>query len=174
METLHLSPEILVQGQGVAWPGGGTGSSVCGRCRASVPNKGPDASGSEGCPAHTCRATASIRVRTVCPAPPTPNLSVAPCSPRPPPWLLLCFLLLVVLLFTCALGSDRPSRLSSDITSSSSLRPWSVACQASLSLGFPRQEYWSGVPFPHPGNLPHPGIEPASRVLLHCRQVLYH
>ena len=51
--------------------------------------------------------------------------------------------------------------------------PWSVARQASLSLGFPRQEYWSGVPFPPPGDLPDPGIEPASHVLLHCRQVLY-
>ena len=32
--------------------------------------------------------------------------------------------------------------------------------QASLSMGFPRQEYWSGLPFPSPENLPHPGIEP--------------
>ena len=40
--------------------------------------------------------------------------------------------------------------------------PWTVACQASLSLGFSRQEYWSGLPFPTPGDLPHPGIEPKS------------
>ena len=32
--------------------------------------------------------------------------------------------------------------------------------QAPLSVGFPRQEYWSGLPFPPPGNLPDPGIEP--------------
>ena len=38
--------------------------------------------------------------------------------------------------------------------------PWTVACQAPLSMGFPRQEYWSGLPFPSPGGLPHPGIEP--------------
>ena len=37
--------------------------------------------------------------------------------------------------------------------------PWTVACQASLSMGFPRREYWSGLPFPSPGNLPDPGIE---------------
>ena len=37
-----------------------------------------------------------------------------------------------------------------------------VACQASLSLGFPSQEYWSGLPFPPPGDLPDPGIKPAS------------
>ena len=40
--------------------------------------------------------------------------------------------------------------------------PWTVACQAPLSMGFLRQEYWSGLPFPPPGDLPHPGMEPAS------------
>ena len=35
--------------------------------------------------------------------------------------------------------------------------PWTVACQASLSMRFPRQEYWSGLPFPSPGYLPNPG-----------------
>ena len=40
--------------------------------------------------------------------------------------------------------------------------PWTVAHQAPLSMGFPRQEYWSGLPFPPPGDLPDPGIEPAS------------
>ena len=37
---------------------------------------------------------------------------------------------------------------------------WTVACQAPLSMGFPRQEYWSGLPFPFPGDLPDPEIEP--------------
>ena len=36
-----------------------------------------------------------------------------------------------------------------------------VACQAPLSMGFSRQEYWSGLPFPSPGDLPYPGIKPA-------------
>ena len=40
--------------------------------------------------------------------------------------------------------------------------PWAVACQAPLSIGFPRQEYCSELPFPPPGNLPDPGIEPVS------------
>ena len=40
--------------------------------------------------------------------------------------------------------------------------PWTVARQAPLSMGFSRQEYWSGLPFPPPGDLPDPGIEPAS------------
>ena len=40
--------------------------------------------------------------------------------------------------------------------------PWSVACQAPLSLGFPRQEYLSRLPFPSPEDLPNPGIEPQS------------
>ena len=39
--------------------------------------------------------------------------------------------------------------------------PWTVARQAPLSMGFPRQEYWSGLPFPSPGDLPDPGFEPA-------------
>ena len=43
--------------------------------------------------------------------------------------------------------------------------PWTVACQAPLSVGFSRQEYWSGLPFPSPGDLPNPGIEPGSPVL---------
>jgi len=40
-----------------------------------------------------------------------------------------------------------------------------AACQAPLSMGFPRQEHWSGVPFPSPGDLPDPGIEPIAPVL---------
>ena len=42
---------------------------------------------------------------------------------------------------------------------------WTVACQAPLSMGFPRQEYWSGKPFPPPGDLSHPEIEPESPTL---------
>ena len=41
---------------------------------------------------------------------------------------------------------------------------WTVALQISLFMGFPRQEYWSGVSFPSPGDLPDPGIEPVSLV----------
>ena len=40
--------------------------------------------------------------------------------------------------------------------------PWAVAHQAPLSMGFSRQEHWSGLPFPSPGTLPNPGIKPAS------------
>ena len=43
--------------------------------------------------------------------------------------------------------------------------PWTVACQVPLFMGFPRQEYWSVVPFPSPGDLSHPGIEPVSPAL---------
>ena len=39
---------------------------------------------------------------------------------------------------------------------------WTIALQASMSMGFSRQEYWSGLPCPPPGDLPHPGIEHAS------------
>ena len=40
--------------------------------------------------------------------------------------------------------------------------PWSVAYQAPPSMGFSRQEYWSGLPFPSPGDLPDPGVKPWS------------
>ena len=43
--------------------------------------------------------------------------------------------------------------------------PWTVAYQAPLSMGFSRQEYWSGLPFPSPGHLPNPGIKPGSPTL---------
>ena len=42
---------------------------------------------------------------------------------------------------------------------------WTVARQAPPSMGFSRQEYWSGLPFPSPGDLPNPGIEPGSPAL---------
>ena len=56
------------------------------------------------------------------------------------------------------------------------MTPWTVTCQAPLSMGFSRQEYWSGLPFPSPGDLPNSGIEPRSSILqvdslpteLHC------
>ena len=43
--------------------------------------------------------------------------------------------------------------------------PWTVAHQAPLSMGFSRPGYWSGLPFPSPGDLPNPGIEPGSPAL---------
>ena len=48
---------------------------------------------------------------------------------------------------------------------SDSATPWTVAYQAPLSMGFSRQEYWSGLPFPSPGDLPYPGVEPGSPAL---------
>ena len=39
---------------------------------------------------------------------------------------------------------------------------WTIVCQAPLSMGFSRQEYWSGLPFPSPGDVPHVEIKPAS------------
>ena len=49
--------------------------------------------------------------------------------------------------------------------------PWTVAYQASQSMGFSKQEYWSGVPLPSPGDLPDPEIEPGSPAL---QAMLYH
>ena len=53
---------------------------------------------------------------------------------------------------------------------SDSATPWTVAHQALPSMGFSRQEYWSGLPFPSPGNFPTQGSNPG---LPHCRQALY-
>ena len=52
-----------------------------------------------------------------------------------------------------------------------SVASWTVACQAPLSIEFSRQEYWSGLPFPSPWDLPNPGSHPG---FLHCWQILYH
>ena len=45
------------------------------------------------------------------------------------------------------------------------MTPWTVVRQVPLPMGFSRQEYWSGLPFPSPGDLPDPGIEPGSPTL---------
>ena len=66
---------------------------------------------------------------------------------------LLCFRLFVSVL--CLVVQSRPT-LST---------PWTVAHQAPLSMGFSRQEYWSGLPCPPPGYLPNPGIQPRSPAL---------
>ena len=61
----------------------------------------------------------------------------------------------------------------SHLVVSDSATPWTAARQALLATGFFRQEYWSGLPFPPPGDLPNPGIEPHLLCLLHYRQILY-
>ena len=48
---------------------------------------------------------------------------------------------------------------------SNSMTPWTVAHQAPLPMEFSRQEYWSGLPFPSPGDIPNPGIKPLSPAL---------
>ena len=55
------------------------------------------------------------------------------------------------------------------VKSLSPIRLFVTPCQAPPSMGFSRQEYWSGLPFPSPGNLSNPGLEPGS-----CRQTIYH
>jgi len=77
-------------------------------------------------------------------------------------WLLQCshtekwFILTMDLFIVCA------RTLSPSVVSDSFATPWTVAHQAPLSMEFPRQEYWSGVPSPTSGTLPDPGIEPMS------------
>ena len=68
------------------------------------------------------------------------------------------------------LAEERKSRLElSEVKLLSRVRLFATPCtaahQAALSMGFSRQEYWSGLPFPSPGDLPNPGIEPGSPAL---------
>ena len=57
------------------------------------------------------------------------------------------------------------SVVSHSVMSDTFVTPWTVAHQAPRCIGFPRQEYWSGLPFPSSGHLPNPGIEPRSPAL---------
>ena len=59
-------------------------------------------------------------------------------------------------------GKTRTGSVSPSVMSDSFVILWTVAQQAPLSMGFPRQEYWKWLPFPSPGYLPHPGIESVS------------
>ena len=81
------------------------------------------------------------------------------------PWFFI-FLrkILVLSLYVCMLSHF--SRVQLFVT------PWTVACLAPLSMGFSRQEYWSGLPCSPPRDLPNPGIKPISPALLHYRQIL--
>ena len=54
--------------------------------------------------------------------------------------------------------------LSSSVIFESFSTPWTIPRQAPLSMGSPRKDYWSGLPFPPPGDLSDPGIEPKSAV----------
>ena len=69
-----------------------------------------------------------------------------------------------LLTFICILAFDQVYVYAcSDV--SDSVIPWTVTCQAPLSMGLSRQEYWSGLPCPPPGDLLIPGIEPRSPTL---------
>ena len=59
----------------------------------------------------------------------------------------------------CSVSSLQPKQ---DYLISLTVTPWTVAHRAPLSMGFSRQEYWSGLPCPPPGDLPDPGIKPTS------------
>ena len=87
------------------------------------------------------------------------------------PMLYNTFLWLILYLIIC-LWSIFPleSKSVSRSVLSDSATPWTVACQAPLSMGFSRQEYWSGLPFPSLGDLPTQGLNLG---LLHCRRSLY-
>ena len=80
------------------------------------------------------------------------NVSFSPALSFP---LILAFHVCVCMCVSCLVVSD-PVTL------------WTVACQAPLSMGFSRQEYWSGLPFPFPGDLPHPRTEPRDGAQVSC------
>ena len=61
-------------------------------------------------------------------------------------------------------GHEMPPKVWLNVTKSCPpvVTPWTVACQAPLSMGYSSREYWSGLPFHSPGDLPDPGIKPGS------------
>ena len=63
------------------------------------------------------------------------------------------------------LAQKKSESIRNPVVSDSLRPPWTVAHQLSLSMGFSRQEYWDGLPFPSPRDLPGPGIEPESPAL---------
>ena len=67
-----------------------------------------------------------------------------------------------IYVYTCMYAYMLLLLFSHEVVSNFSVTPWTVVHQAPLSMGFSRQEYWSGLPFPSPGELPKPGIKPAS------------
>ena len=69
--------------------------------------------------------------------------------------------------------AETNKRCKSTITNQLFVTPWTVAHQAPLSMGFSRQESWSGLTFPSPGDVPDQGLNPCLLWLLHCRQILY-
>ena len=60
---------------------------------------------------------------------------------------------------------EKSESVNRSVMSNSLVTPCTVACQAFLSMGFPRQEYWSGLPFLSPGDLPDSGLEPGTPAL---------
>ena len=62
----------------------------------------------------------------------------------------------------------KPSKRHSVVSFLLSATPWTIACQAPLSMEFSRQKYWSRFPFPSPKDLPNPGIKPGSTTLQAC------
>ena len=75
-------------------------------------------------------------------------------------WLTCIYTIIIVyyILYTIYYFSSEPVKLLSRVRLFAT--PWTVAYQAPPSMGFSRQECWSGLPFPSPGDLPYPGIEP--------------
>ena len=74
------------------------------------------------------------------------------------------FAYMISIILKCNFNSNISNSSSCSVTKSCQTlcNLWTIACQAPLSMGFSRQEYWSGLPFPPPGDLSHPEIEPVS------------
>ena len=88
-------------------------------------------------------------------------------------FLFVCLFLTRWLFWNCCLQFSDYHKFKVKSVMSDSVATWTVAHQASPSMGFSRQEYWSGLPFPTPGDLPHPGIEPRSPAFRGGGQMLY-
>ena len=79
--------------------------------------------------------------------------------------LLVVYSVSLFILDPCPPGVIPPGKRVCCLVMSDFVTPWTVARQAPLSVEFSRQEHWSGLPFPSPGDLPNPGIEPGAPAL---------
>ena len=82
------------------------------------------------------------------------TLNIVPCAIRQDLVVCTFYTFGTFFFFFFYLGAGLIAKLCPTLTT-----PWTVACQAPLSMGFSRQGYWNGLPFPSPGDPPDPGIE---------------
>ena len=148
-QTDKESPTLRCPGVGAG--GGGAGADVR-SVSISESVSSLHSYGSQQGPRQHSRACWSPDLRPWPPLPRSAYFSPARCPWGRTSWGRRSWETFILLWFSHSIVSD-------------GLQPYSAVCQASLSMGFSRQEYWSGLPCPSPGDLLDPGVEPGSSAL---------